>query len=88
VYNTSDRVWYQGAIYEASWRTQNQVPGATPWSSWQQIAETEAGVAIWTPSRIFNAGDVVTYQGHTYKAKWWTRNQAPGDPRGPWQLND
>ena len=34
---------------------------------------------------IFTAGDVVVYNGAKYLAKWWTRNQAPGDPYGPWQ---
>jgi chitodextrinase len=40
---------------------------------------------VWTPSRIFVAGDVALYQGTLYEAKWWTRNQAPGDPYGPWR---
>jgi 5'-nucleotidase len=27
----------------------------------------------------------VTYQGATWEAMWWTQNQAPGDPNGPWE---
>jgi 5'-nucleotidase len=27
---------------------------------------------------------VVVYQGEKWVAQWWTRNEAPGDPNGPW----
>ncbi|MFB7800084.1 carbohydrate-binding protein [Isoptericola sp. NPDC056134] len=40
---------------------------------------------MWTPSRIFDAGDVVEHQGRVYTARWWTRNQEPGDRHGPWR---
>jgi hypothetical protein len=26
------------------------------------------------------------HDGDRYRAKWWTRNQEPGDPHGPWQV--
>ena len=45
---------------------------------------TEDGTAIWTASRIFDTGDVVLYKEKKYRAKWWTRNQPPGSPYGPW----
>lgn len=45
---------------------------------------TEDGTTLWTPSRIFEKGDVVIYKDKRYQAKWWTRNQAPGDQYGPW----
>ncbi|MFG2043459.1 carbohydrate-binding protein [Dactylosporangium sp. NPDC048998] len=35
---------------------------------------------------MFNTGDTVTYQGKKYTAQWWTRNQTPGIPYGPWKL--
>ena len=38
----------------------------------------------WKPTTIYNAGDTVTYQGSTWQALWWTQNQKPGDPYGPW----
>jgi chitodextrinase len=28
---------------------------------------------------------VVTYQGKKFVALWWTRNEAPGGPYGPWK---
>lgn len=85
VYNTGDRVTYDGKVFEASWWTQGQVPGASPYGPWQEMAETPDGTAIWTASRIFNTGDIVVHNGKTYRAKWWTRNQEPGDPWGPWE---
>ena len=41
----------------------------------------------WDPNKDYVAGDIVTYQGKTYKAKWWTRGNEPGaDQYGPWEL--
>ena len=85
VYNNGDLVTINGALWQASWWTQNQQPG-DPWGPWQEIATAADGTAEWTASRVFLGGDVVVYGDHTYTAKWWTRNQAPGDPYGPWQL--
>ncbi|WP_432828900.1 nuclear transport factor 2 family protein [Dactylosporangium sp. CA-092794] len=84
VYNSPDRVTYNGKVYVANWYNRNQKPG-DPYGAWQELAMTDAGVTIWTPSRIFDTGDRVTYNGHLYEAKWWTRNQAPGDRNGPWR---
>jgi hypothetical protein len=39
----------------------------------------------WSSSTVYNTGDKVTYLGKVYIASWWTQNQAPGDPYGPWQ---
>jgi chitodextrinase len=51
------------------------------------MATTADGTALWTPTRIFTAGDVAVYQGKKYVAQWWTRNQKPVDsPYGPWKL--
>ncbi|MET7422627.1 ExeM/NucH family extracellular endonuclease [Dactylosporangium sp. NPDC005555] len=85
VYNSGDKVFYQGSVWQATWWTQNQKPG-DPYGPWQQISTAPDGTAIWTASRIFTTGDVVLYQGKKYEAKWWTRNQAPGDQWGPWKL--
>ncbi|WP_239133504.1 ExeM/NucH family extracellular endonuclease [Rugosimonospora africana] len=39
----------------------------------------------WNASTVYNNGDTVTYQGSTWQAMWWTQNQKPGDPYGPWE---
>jgi 5'-nucleotidase len=41
--------------------------------------------AGWTASKVYLAGDLVSYHGSTWRALWWTRNQAPGDPWGAWE---
>ncbi len=67
-------------MFVASWYAQGQKPG-DPNGPWQELAMGEDGTAAWTASRIFNTGDVATYAGKTYEAKWYTRNQAPGTVR-------
>jgi 5'-nucleotidase len=39
----------------------------------------------WSASTVYNTGDLVFYQGSTWQALWWTKNQTPGDPYGPWE---
>jgi predicted extracellular nuclease len=38
----------------------------------------------WNAATAYHLGDTVTDQGSTWQALWWTQNQAPGDPQGPW----
>jgi len=40
---------------------------------------------LWSASKVYNDGDKVTYQGKVYLATWYTKNQPPGAPYGPWQ---
>jgi hypothetical protein len=88
VYNNGDQVSYDGAIWVAQWWTQNQRPGDPngPWME-QGVPVPEAGtdVRAWTASWVYTGGQTVAHDGHAWKAKWWTRNQQPGDPNGPWQ---
>ncbi|GAA1976622.1 glycosyl hydrolase 53 family protein [Isoptericola halotolerans] len=85
VYTSGDRVTVDGRTFEALWWTRGQEPGASAWGAWQEIAEAPDGTAMWTPSRVFVAGDVVEHGGARYEARWWTRAQEPGDPHGPWE---
>ena len=32
----------------------------------------------WNSTSTYVAGDVVTYAGKDYKAKWWTQGNVPG----------
>ncbi|MEV4571338.1 DUF2341 domain-containing protein [Nonomuraea sp. NPDC049419] len=84
VYTAGHEVTYRGAVWRASWWTQNQKPG-DPYGPWQEIATTADGTAVWTASRIFVAGEVAEHDGKRYEAKWWTRDQEPGNPHGPWR---
>ncbi|MGW4194824.1 chitinase [Streptomyces sp. NPDC005004] len=40
----------------------------------------------WSSSAVYVSGDEVSYNGHNWKAKWWTQNETPnGSDWGPWQ---
>lgn len=39
----------------------------------------------WSATKVYTAGATVTYQDATWQALWWTQNQKPGDPYGPWE---
>ena len=46
---------------------------------------TVRDVPAWGSSTVYTEGNQVSYHGSTWLASWWTQNQAPGDPYGPWQ---
>ncbi|WP_454042779.1 carbohydrate-binding protein [Cellulosimicrobium sp. Marseille-Q8652] len=44
------------------------------------------GLAPWSAAAVYTGGATVTYQGQSYRAKWWTQNDVPGAaPYGPWE---
>ncbi|WP_164863442.1 carboxypeptidase regulatory-like domain-containing protein [Agromyces sp. LHK192] len=89
VYLTGDEVTFGGKLYRAQWWTQNQQPGLTATGPWAEVGATIACAAgdgrAWTNSWVYTGGEVVVHGGQRFKAKWWTRGQAPGDQYGPWQ---
>lgn len=89
VYGAGDEVSHEGAVYAAQWWTRNELPGSTATGSWMQhgAAVPAAGDAVraWTASYVYVGGETVAHGGHTFRAKWWTRNQEPGDANGPWE---
>lgn len=84
VYNAGDRVTFGDKVFEALWWTRGETPGSSNYGAWEEIATAPDCSTLWTASRVFEAGDVVVYQGRTFKALWWTRNQTPGGSFGPW----
>lgn len=46
---------------------------------------TVLAAPAWAASTVYNTGNQVTYNGSLWTASWWTQNQKPGDPNGPWQ---
>jgi len=90
IFNTGDRVIHNGAIFEAQWWTQNEQPGTSPWGAWMEIGTPVnfdgEYVPTWTNSNVFDAGNVVFYEGNFFVSQWWTRNQSPSTQWGPWQL--
>ncbi|MBP2436200.1 ExeM/NucH family extracellular endonuclease [Microbacterium amylolyticum] len=87
IYHAGDRVSFEGEIYQAQWWTTER-PGVSPWGSWMQVGETltcaVGDVAAWTASQVYTGGERVAFDGQTFTAKWWTRNQQPGQQWGPW----
>jgi chitinase len=43
--------------------------------------------AAWVSSTAYTGGQQVTYNSHTWTAKWWTQNDTPGGPAGVWSDN-
>ncbi|MBM6402630.1 chitinase [Phycicoccus sp. CSK15P-2] len=46
----------------------------------------EACVAAWSSSAVYVGGDRASYQGHNYRAKWWTQNENPAQRSGQWDV--
>ncbi len=34
--------------------------------------------AAWSASAVYTGGNLVSYNGHSWKAQWWTQNETPG----------
>ena len=43
-----------------------------------------APLPAWSPTEVYDTGDRVMHDGKVWEALWWTRNQEPGNPYGPW----
>jgi len=39
----------------------------------------------WAAATAYHEGDQVNFQNAAWRALWWTQNQQPGDPTGPWE---
>jgi len=44
------------------------------------------GLTEWSASKVYVAGNAVSYQGNKYSAKWWTQNQNPASNSGQWDV--
>ncbi|MFF2454273.1 exo-alpha-sialidase [Isoptericola sp. NPDC058082] len=85
-YAAGDEVRFDGSTWRATWWTRAEQPGRSATGAWQEIVVAGSGSAVWTPTRIFDTGDVVVHDDVEYTARWWTRNQEPGtSAHGPWQ---
>lgn len=88
-YTGGEYVSHDGRAFRALWWTRGTVPGASPWGPWAELGtpvETAEGqVRTWTSSWIYDDGDVVAHGGRLWEAQWWSRNQEPGKPNGPWR---
>jgi chitodextrinase len=90
IYDSGERVSYNGRVFEAQWWTRGETPGSSAYGAWAEVgAPAYCGAEIvraWTASWVYLGGELVVHNGHSWQAKWWTRNQAPGASQwGPWQ---
>ncbi|KAG8703022.1 hypothetical protein FRC08_003114 [Ceratobasidium sp. 394] len=46
-----------------------------------------SGIAAWSASAVYTGGQVVSYGGHKWTAKWWTQGDTPGSSVGAWTDN-
>ncbi|WP_022943490.1 glycosyl hydrolase family 18 protein [Pseudoalteromonas ruthenica] len=78
VYTGGDTVIYGGVEYRAKWWTQGDQPDLG--GPWEPVsAPTDGnGDLVWSASSIYNTGDVVSYNGARFEAKWWTKGEEPG----------
>jgi|GEM_PF-1902282 len=88
VYTGGQYVAHGGAVYYAQWWTSGEAPGSTPWGAWAEVGApvtcASGTVPDWTSSWTYLGGETVAEGGKLWTAKWWTRNQEPGIPYGPW----
>ncbi|MGW5198134.1 carbohydrate-binding protein [Streptomyces spiralis] len=44
-------------------------------------------IAAWNSSQVYTGGNAVSWNGHNWKAKWWTQGEEPGTTGewGVWQ---
>ncbi|MCH1627489.1 glycosyl hydrolase family 18 protein [Ferdinandcohnia quinoae] len=78
VYTAGQQVLFNGNIYTAKWWTLGEKPSSS--DAWKKgaIAGTPAPIEAWSKTSTYTRGDSVTYNGKTYKAKWWTLGEKPG----------
>lgn len=46
----------------------------------------DVGGNTYDPSKVYYGGETVVYNGQTYRCKWWTQGDVPGNVNGPWAL--
>ncbi|WP_078579508.1 cellulase family glycosylhydrolase [Salipaludibacillus agaradhaerens] len=93
---TNEIVYHNGQLWQAKWWTQNQEPG-DPYGPWEPLkSDPDSGEPdptppsdpgenpAWDPTQIYT-DEIVYHNGQLWQAKWWTQNQEPGDPYGPWE---
>jgi chitinase len=76
VYNTGDKVKYQGVEYKAKWWTQGDRPDAG--GAWEVVITDGSPIGSWNTGSTYNGGDKVIHNNAQYQAKWWTKGDEPG----------
>jgi chitinase len=94
-YTGGQTVSYNGHTWKAQWWTQAETPGSTQvWVDQGSCTPTAppppgpCSAAAWVSATAYTGGQVVSYGGHTWTAKWWTQGDIPGNNgQGVWSDN-
>jgi uncharacterized repeat protein (TIGR02543 family) len=89
VYNGGETVVYNGKVYKATWYSRDTIPG-DPSGPWEEIGlpvvTSKGTFTSWTASWIYNGGETVAYNGHLWKARFYSLNLTPtASAYGAWQ---
>ena len=85
-YAEGDVVSSGGAVWTAVRSSRGEQPGSKKNGAWQEVAATPTGVALWTETRLFVSGDVVSSGDGLWRATRSTRGDLPGaKDNGPWE---
>jgi chitinase len=80
--NAWDFAKYSVKFAGATPPTTNPTPTPTP----TPTPPSASCKSAWNSATAYVGGDEVSYNGHNWKAKWWTQNEVPGASQwGPWQ---
>ncbi|KAF8925072.1 Chitinase 1, partial [Haplosporangium bisporale] len=78
------------AISTTKTQTTTASPSIPPTTTTATPTSTQGGgscsVAAWNSATAYNSGAVVSYNGHTYTAQWWTQGNVPTSG-SPWTDN-
>lgn len=76
-YTAGQRVLFNGHVYTAKWWTIGEKPSSSDVWKQDEAAGEPAPVEEWNSKSVYTRNDNVTYNGQTYKAKWWTLGEKP-----------
>ena len=95
-YVGGQQVSYNGHTWTAKWWTQGDIPGNNGQGVWTDNGACGGGTtptapggcpAAWSAGTVYVGGQLVSYNGHKWTAKWWTQGETPGGQAGVWTDN-
>ncbi len=87
--DTTDSTSLVSAIYAEAGgiapKTNTPGPSATNTNTPKPTSVGTCTAPAWSSTAIYVNGNQVSYNAHTWQAKWWTQGDIPGGPAGVWQ---
>jgi len=77
----------EGTVSTETTEVETTEPTSESGSTSTTTSEPNNNTGTWNTEAVYIAGDIVSYSGEDYKAKWWTQGNIPGtEEYGPWEL--